>query len=196
MHLHPHAPNADTPSIEGPIEWSTQERAEIEAIVARYPTRRAAMLPVLWKAQHKWGWLNFDVMRCVAEVLEQPPSEVYSVASFYTMLKKQPTGAHLIQVCHTLPCAMRGAERIIDFIKAKLGIREGETVDYKGTTFTLMRVECLASCGSAPMFQLNEHFFELLTEERVDEIIEGICAGQPIDTPTPEVDNWQWTIES
>ena len=181
-------------TIDVPIVWTESESSEIEAIVARYPTRRSAMLPVLWKAQDKFGWLNFDVMRLVAESLEQPPSEVYAVASFYTMLKQAPTGEHLIQVCHTLPCALRGADKLVSMLEEKLGIQCGETTE--DGKFSLMRVECLASCGSAPMMQVNEDFYELLNEERVDAILNGLQSDSPLPTPRPEADEWQWTIES
>lgn len=180
--------------IEGPIEWSGAEQAEIEEICGRYPERRAAMLPVLWKAQRKFGWLNFDVMRLVSESVGQPPSEVYAVASFYTMLKKQPTGKYLFQVCHTLSCALRGADALVAMLEDKLDIKCGETTP--DGLFTLMRVECLASCGSAPMMQINDDFFELLNESRVDEIIAAIQADSPLPTPRPEADQWKWTIES
>jgi NADH-quinone oxidoreductase E subunit len=188
MHTHTDA------TIEGPIVWDEAERGQIEEIVGRYPTRRSAMLPVLWMAQKKWGWLNFDVMRQVADVLEQPPSEVYAVASFYTMLKKAPTGQYLLQVCHTLPCAMRGADALVALLEDKLGIACGETTE--DGLFTLMRVECLASCGTAPMMQVNDDFFELLDETRVDAILDGIRAGSPLSTPRPEVDQWAWTDPS
>jgi len=186
-----HAPTA---TISGPIEWTESEAAEIEEIVDRYPERRAAMLPVLWKAQRKFGWLNFDVMRLVSQSVGQPPSEVFAVASFYTMLKKQPTGRYLIQVCHTLSCAMRGADALVAMLEDKLDIRCGETTE--DGLFTLIRVECLASCGSAPMMQVNDDFFELLNEARVDEILAAFKADSPLSTPRPEVDQWQWTIES
>ena len=106
--------------IDGPVEWSSADEAEIVQIVARYPTKRSAIMPVLWHAQRKWGWLPFDVMRLVAKTLELKPSEVLEVASFYTMFKKEPTGKYLIQACHTLSCALVGADRIIRYIEAKL----------------------------------------------------------------------------
>jgi NADH-quinone oxidoreductase subunit E len=180
--------------IDGPIEWTEAETAEIEAIVGRYPTRRSAMLPVLWMAQRKFGWINFDVMRLVGQSLEQPPSEVFAVASFYSMLKKAPTGEHLIQVCHTLPCALRGADRLVQMLEDKLGIAVGQTTE--DGKFSLMRVECLASCGSAPMMQVNDDFFELLDEARVDAILNGLSNGSALPTPRPEADEWQWTIGS
>ncbi len=179
----------------GPVSWTDDELAQIEEICSHYPTRRSATLPLLWMAQRKWGWLSFDVMKLVAETLGQPASEVYSVATFYTMLKKQPTGSYLIQVCHTLSCQLVGAEAIIAHLKDKLGIQEGETTP--DGMFTLMRVECLASCGSGPMMQIDDDFYEQLTPDAIDAIIDGLRSGQPLPLPRPEVDKWTFkSLES
>ena len=178
----------------GPVSWDAADDAKIAEILARYPTKRAGMLPVLWMAQRKWGWLSLDVLRLVAATLELPPSEVLAVASFYTMFKKQPTGQYLIQVCHTLSCKLRGADGIVEHIERSLGIGPGETTP--DGLFTLMRVECLASCGSAPMMQINDDFYEWLTPARVDEILAAMRAGDPLPTPRPEVDEWRWNLES
>lgn len=179
----------------GPVDWSDQDRAEIAELMTHYPTQRAALLPLLWMAQRKWGWLSFDVMRRVALTVDLPPSEVYSVATFYTMLKKQPTGKYLIQVCHTLSCKLAGADRIVQHVKDKLGIEEGQTTP--DGMFTLMRVECLASCGSAPMMQIDDDFYEQLTPESIDRILEGLAKGEPLSLPRPEVDKWTFqSLES
>ena len=188
---HHHGP---LPTIEGPIVWTDAEKAEIAEIIARYPARRAATLPLLWKAQRKWGWLSLDVIRLVAESVGTPPSEVLAVASFYTMFKKEPTGRYLIQVCHTLSCQLGGSERVVAHLKSALGIVEGETTP--DGLFTLMRVECLASCGSAPMMQINDDFYERLTPEKLDEIVGALRRGQPLPLPRPEVEEWHWTNPS
>lgn len=189
MQTHNHASAAE---VEGPVVWTAEEAAKIEEIAARYPTRRSAILPVLWMAQRKWGWLSLNVMRLVGSTLSLPPSEVLAVASFYTMLKKQPTGRYLIQVCHTLSCALGGADSVVAHLKKHLGIQEGETTP--DGQFTIMRVECLASCGSAPMMQINDDFYERLSPEKIDAILADLRAGRT--PPRPEVDKWQWTLES
>jgi len=176
----------------GPVQWSPEDLERIAEIKTHYATQRAAILPVLWIAQKKWDWLSFDVMRLVAQTLELAPSEVFAVATFYSMLKKQPTGKYLIQVCHTLSCKLGGAERIITHVKDRLGIQEGETT--ADGMFTLMRVECLASCGSAPMMQIDDDFYEQLTPEKIDQILDGFAQGEPLPLPRPEVD--QWTFQS
>lgn len=189
MHAHQHGP---APEIAGPITWTEAEEAEIRDMLSQYPTKRSATLPLLWKAQRKWGWLSLEVFRLVARTLELPPSEVLAVASFYTMFKKQPTGKYLIQVCHTLSCQLGGSEAVVAHLKKALGIAEGETTP--DGLFTLMRVECLASCGSAPMMQINDDFYERLNAAKLDAIVDALRRGEPV--PRPELEEWQWTNAS
>lgn len=191
MQTHNHGP---LPKIEGPIVWTETEKAEITELLGRYPTKRSATLPLLWKAQRKFGWLSLDVMRLVAETVGSPPSEVLATASFYSMFKKEPTGKYLIQVCHTLSCQLGGSERVVAQLKKSLGIHEGETTP--DGLFTLMRVECLASCGSAPMMQINDDFYERITPDSLDQVLAALRAGKPLSTPRPEVDEWHWTNPS
>ena len=130
------------------------------------------MLPVLYLAQQEFGHLSAEVIIYVAEIMELPVARVYGVVTFYTMLNMKPIGRHHIQVCRTLPCALMGAEKITALLKAKLGIEVGETTaDGK---FTLSEVECLASCGTAPMMQINDDYYESLSEERVATILESL----------------------
>jgi len=175
----------------GEISFSAEQEAEIVDILGKYPTQKSAVMPLLWMAQREWGWISHDVCRLVAKRLELPPSHVLTVATFYTMFKKTPTGEYLLQVCHTLSCALVGADNLIAHIEDKLGIKDGETTpDGK---FTLMRVECLASCGSGPMMQVNDDFYEGLNDSRVDDILGSLSAGKPPSTPRPEVDQWTHT---
>lgn len=179
---------APPPASRGPREWSPEQRAKIDEILTRYPTRKAAIMPVLWLAQESFDWLDLDVMRLVGKTLDVPPSHVYAVASFYTMFKKAPTGRYLIQVCHTLSCWLAGSDRIVEHLERTLDLDEhGHSKD---GLFTLMRVECLASCGSAPMMQINEHFYERLTPEIVDQVVAALRDGKAPSVPRPEVDRW------
>jgi NADH-quinone oxidoreductase subunit E len=151
------------------FSFSSKAKKRIREFAGRYPDARAATLPALWAAQEEAGWISPAVCKAVAELLELPPSHVFGAATFYTMFKKAPTGRHLIQVCSTLSCSLMGAEHVVDYLERKLGIKCGETTpDGK---FTLMKVECLASCGTAPMMQINDDYYESLTEERIDEIL-------------------------
>ena len=151
------------------FSFTPEEKEKIKEIVGRYPDPKAATLPALWLAQKRHGWISTDVCNAVGEELGLPSAHVLGVATFYTMFNKKEVGRYLIQVCATLSCSLMGAEHVFDYISEKLGIKGGETTpDGK---FTLMKVECLASCGTAPMMQINEDYYENLTEEKVDQIL-------------------------
>lgn len=141
-------------------------------MVRQYPEKEGALIPVLSLAQKEFGYLSLEAIEYVAKIMELPSVRVYSVVSFYTMLHMKPVGKYHLQVCRTLPCALRGAERVTAHLKKKLGIELGQTTaDGK---FTLTEVECLASCGTAPMMQVNEDYYEDLTEARLDEILDNL----------------------
>jgi NADH-quinone oxidoreductase subunit E len=140
--------------------------------VSRYPKKEAAMLPVLYLAQQEFGYLSPEAIDYIAKLMGQPPARVHGVVSFYTMYNMKPIGRHHIQVCRTLPCALGGAEKITDFIKKKLAIELGQTT--ADGRFTLSEVECLASCGTAPMMQINDDYYENLNEEKVTEILDSL----------------------
>lgn len=154
------------------VEFSTEALKEFDRIVARYPKKEAAMLPVLYLAQREFGYLGAEAVEYVAKLMGQAPARVQGVVSFYTMLYTKPIGRHHIQVCRTLPCALRGAENITAFIKKRLGVEVGQTT--ADGRFTLSEVECLASCGTAPMMQINDAYYENLTEAKVAAILEEL----------------------
>jgi NADH-quinone oxidoreductase subunit E len=154
------------------VEFSPATLTKFEETVARYPKKEAAMLPVLYLAQQEFGHLGPEAIEYVAELMGQAPARVYSVVSFYTMYNMKPIGRHHIQICRTLPCALGGAEKITAFVKQRLGIESGQTTP--DGRFTLTEVECLASCGTAPMMQVNDDYYENLTEEKVDEILHSL----------------------
>ena len=133
------------------LQFSDEGEAKFDEIVSRYPDNLAALLPVLLLAQAEFGWVSVEVMDYVADRLELYPAKVLSTATFYTMYNKQPVGKCHVQVCTTLSCALRGGYELMEYLEDKFGIRVGETsADGK---WTLSEVECLASCGTAPMFQ-------------------------------------------
>jgi NADH-quinone oxidoreductase subunit E len=154
------------------VEFSPETLKEFQATVARYPKKEAAMLPVLYLAQREFGHLGPEAIDYVAKLMDQAPARVHGVVSFYTMYNMAPIGRHHIQVCRTLPCALRGAEEVTEFLKRKLGIDCGQTTP--DGRFTLSEVECLASCGTAPMMQVNDDYYENLTAEKIDQILEGM----------------------
>jgi NADH-quinone oxidoreductase E subunit len=154
------------------VQFSDGALKKFEQIVARYPKKEAAMLPVLYLAQKEFGHLGPEAIAYVAGIMGVPVARVYGVVTFYTMLHMKPIGRHHIQVCRTLPCALAGAERITAAIRAKLRIGVGETTaDGK---FTLSEVECLASCGTGPMMQVNDDYYENLNERSVGEILDKL----------------------
>lgn len=154
------------------ITFSKEAKQEFDEIVTRYPTKKAALLPALHLAQREFDWLPREVLEYVGELLELPFSEVYDTTSFYTMFKLKPTGRYHLQVCHTLSCALRGAAHICDHITEKYGIENGQTTaDGK---FSLVKVECLGSCGTAPVVQVNDDYHEGLTIEKLDGLLESL----------------------
>jgi NADH-quinone oxidoreductase E subunit len=154
------------------LEFSPEAYKKFEATVARYPRKEAALLPVLGLAQQEFGHLGQEAIAYVAQLMGQSPARVYGVVSFYTMLNTKPVGRHHIQVCRTLPCALRGAEKLTGFLSKTLGIEVGQTTG--DGRFTLSEVECLASCGTAPMMQINDDYYENLTDEKVTEILASL----------------------
>ena len=154
------------------LEFSPETWQRFEELVGRYPKKEAALIPVLSMAQKEFGYLSLEAMEYVAKIMELPAARVYSVVSFYTMLNMKPVGKYHIQVCRTLPCALMGAERMTARLKKKLGIQVGETTS--DGNFTLIEVECLVSCGTGPMMQVNEDYYENLTEAKVDDVLESL----------------------
>jgi NADH-quinone oxidoreductase subunit E len=184
--------SAPSAASRGPREWSSEQSAEIEMILTRYPTKKAAVMPLLWMAQDAWDWIDLDIMRLIGRTLDLPPSHVHAVASFYTMFKKSPTNKYFFQVCHTLSCALVGAEGILAHLEKRLELDEHG--NSKDGLFSVLRVECLASCGSGPMAQLNEHFYERLTPEIIDQVIDALRAGKPLPEPRREADQWIFPV--
>ncbi len=159
------------------IKFSDEALAKAKQIIARYPDgkQRSALLPLLHLAQSEFeGWLSADVMDYVASLLQIKPIEVYEVATFYSMFNTKKVGKCLLEVCQTSSCWLRGSEEIVNHIKSKLNIEVGETTD--DGMFTLKTVECLGSCGTAPMLQCGADFHENLTIEKVDALIEKMKA--------------------
>ena len=154
------------------LEFSPETLKEFAATVARYPKKEAAMLPVLYLAQREFGHLGPEAIEYVAKLMDQAPARVQGVVSFYTMYNMKPIGRHHIQVCRTLSCALRGAEEVTEYLRKKLGIDCGQTTP--DGRFTLSEVECLASCGTAPMMQVNDDYYENLTEEKINQILDAM----------------------
>jgi NADH-quinone oxidoreductase subunit E len=152
-----------------PFALTTERERELKDILSRYPTKMAATIPLLHLCQEQNGWISDEVIDFVATTLTLPTSHVKGVVTFYTLFNQKPVGKHQVWVCRTLPCALRGAYDVLHQCEKKLGIHAGETTpDGK---VTLRTAECLASCGTAPMMQVDKEYHENLTAERVDEIL-------------------------
>lgn len=150
-------------------------RAEIDRWIAKYPPDRkqAAVMAALRIAQDQnGGWLSVDLIEAVAEYLEMPPIAVHEVATFYTMYDLKPVGRHKVCVCTNISCQLNGSARIMDHLRKKLGVKPGETTS--GGKFTLKEVECLGACGGAPMMMVDKTYYENLTPEKVDEILDRL----------------------
>ena len=157
------------------LKFSDAALEEYRDLLTHYPTRQAALLPTLWIAQREFGWLSEEAQAYVSALMELPPAHVRAVVSFYTMFHRKPVGRYLLDVCTNLSCRLRGADKIVECISNRLKIAVGETTpDGK---FTLDAVECLASCGTAPMLQLNQdRFFENLTPDSTLKLIDELAA--------------------
>ena len=162
-----------------PFQFSEAALAEVKGLLLKYPEGRqkSAILRALHIAQEEnHGWLSIAAMDQVAAVLSISSIEVYEVATFYSMYNLASVGKYVLEVCHTGPCAIEGAERIVAYIQQKLGIKTGETT--ADGMFTLKEVECLGACGYAPMMQVGEFYHEHLTEAKIDQFLDDCRAGK------------------
>jgi NADH-quinone oxidoreductase subunit E len=142
---------------------------EIRAILAKYPDKRSAVLPMMYLAQEAYGYMSRDAMRDVASVLELDPTHVLSLAGFYSLYYEEPVGKYVLEICNDLPCALRGADEFVEMACRKLGVGVEETT--ADGMFTVKPVMCLAACDKAPMMQVNLKYEENLDEEKFDALI-------------------------
>ena len=161
--------------------FSPENREKAERAIAKYPAGRqaSAVLALLDLAQRQsGGWLPRAAIEHVASLLRMPPMHAYEVATFYSMFNLKPVGTHLVQLCRTTPCWLRGSDELREACRKKLGIGIGETtVDGK---FTLVEVECLGACVNAPVVQIDDDFYEDLTAQRLGEILERLGRGEKV----------------
>ena len=147
---------------------------KIEERVALYPQRKSAVLPALTIAYRQLGYVDDVIYREIAKIIRVPYVEIAEAATFYTMFPKAPRGKYLIQVCHNISCALLGADSLIGYLERKLEIKKGQTTP--DNMFTLISVECLGSCATAPMMQINNDYYENLTPQKVDQILDDLRA--------------------
>jgi NADH-quinone oxidoreductase subunit E len=162
----------EVPSTQNEVQFSEAAMAEIQRYISHYPEGRqkSALLPILHIAQAEFGgWVSPQVQDKIAQILNIQPIEVYEVATFYTMFNLKPVGRHVLEVCRTGPCMLRGADQLIDHLEDRLGCQVGETS--ADGMFTLKTVECLAACGMGPMLQIREKYYENLDPEKMDQLL-------------------------
>ena len=156
---------------------SDQAETRLKEVVKKYPVARSAVMPALYIAQEELGWITDEAIAWVADRVGIPPSHVREVASFYTMYYKKPVGKYHLQICRTLSCMLCGSRSLTEHIKKRLQIKSGE-ISADGL-WSFEEVECLGSCGTAPMIQINDVFFENLTPEKLNAILDRIEKEKP-----------------
>jgi NADH-quinone oxidoreductase E subunit len=160
-----------------PKNLSAAAEDRLAAIARRYPRRESAIMPALFIAQEELGWVSDEAIAWVAERLELSPARVIEVATFYTMYYRQPVGKYHVQVCRTLSCALCGGQSLVECLRKRFGVGPN-TVTPDGM-FSYEEVECLGSCGSAPVVEINDIYFENLTPETLDVLLERIEREKP-----------------
>lgn len=159
-----------------------QDRPAFDSIIERYPTRQSALMPTLWLIQDRFGHVPPAAVPWICEKLEVAPARVAEVISFYTMFRDRPQPKYVLQVCRNISCNINGARGIIAHLEKKLGVRMGETTP--DGMFALEGAECLGACGMGPVIQVGKHFYEKLTPEKVDALLDSLRRGEPMRPDT------------
>lgn len=155
--------------------FNQEELKQVEYHISKYPKKMSAVMPVLWMIQEKLGWISIDSMKYVGELLELPYEHVLGVATFYTMYFKKPVGKYHLQICTNVSCMLCGGDKLFKYVSEKLGIKNKEVTS--DGIFSIEEVECLGSCGTAPMLQVNnKEYYENLTLPQVDELLDKFRA--------------------
>jgi len=158
--------------VKAAFELSEGGRREFQRLLKRYPTKQSAVMPSLWLIQDEYGYVPSGAVDWLVENLSVSHARVWELLTFYTMFRSEPQADYVLQVCHNISCHIMGARNIIAHLEKRLGIRLGEkTPDGK---FALEGVECLGACGHGPALQLGKHYYEHLTPEKVDAILESL----------------------
>ena len=157
------------------VTFDRSMEVQIERTLQQYPDSGAALLPILWLCQERWGWISPGIMEAVGKRLDLAPAFVEGVVSFYTMYQRRPPGKYLLQVCTTLSCQLCETSVLVDYLKRRLCIDFGETSG--DGLFTLVDVQCLGACGEAPVIQINSDYHTDLTVQKLDALLDRL-AGQ------------------
>lgn len=157
------------------MEFTESEKKEIAMIRTRYPDARSLILPLMWMIQKREGWISNDTVYLIAKELDVPPIWVEEIRSWYSMFNEKQKGKYILEVCCNMTCSHLGSGEIIEHLCKKLNIKVGETTE--DGMFTLQMAECLGSCGTGPVMQVGENYYELLDIEKVDKILEDLRDG-------------------
>ncbi|KAF9585188.1 hypothetical protein BGW38_003503 [Lunasporangiospora selenospora] len=162
------------------FEFTAENMERANEIMAKYPPqyKKGAIMPLLDLGQRQLGWTSLPVMNAIAKMVEVPPMRVYEVATFYTMYNREPVGKYFLQLCTTTPCQLCGSTEILKTIESNLGIKVGETT--KDGKFTLVEVECAGACVNAPVLAVNDDYYEDLTPETTNKVLESLKTGAPL----------------
>ena len=144
----------------------------VETIVAHYPDKHSAVLPLLQLAQSQEGFITPAVIETVAQIVDAHPAEIRDTASFYSQIYSELKGKYVIQICQTLPCSLNGADELVDHVCETLKIQPGETTE--DGKFTVMKVECLGICDCAPVVHINSDSYEGMTPEKIEKLLESL----------------------
>ena len=158
------------------MEFTESEKSEIKQLRTRYPDTRSLTLPLMWMIQKREGFVSDDAVNLIAEELEIPPIWVEEVRTWYSMFTDKQEGKYVLEVCNNISCAILGSQAIIDYICEKLDIKVGETTT--DGMFTLKTAECLGSCGTGPMMQVGDNYYEMLDDDKVDQILADLRKGK------------------
>ncbi|HET8798334.1 MAG TPA: NAD(P)H-dependent oxidoreductase subunit E [Thermoanaerobaculia bacterium] len=172
--LHPDNPYAKErfPDPAKKVEFPPDAKKRFDAILPRYPTKESALLPTLHLVQETWGWISPEAVHYVSELLDLSPATVFGVVSFYDMYNQKPVGKYQLRVCTNLSCMVSNAYDIYEGLCEKLQVRPHETT--KDGRYTVVEVECLGSCGTAPVVQVNNDYHENMSVEKMDALLEKL----------------------
>ena len=156
-----------------PFSFTPEESRAIDSLLGKYPTKQAALLPVLWIVQDRMGWIPRKAVEAVADLLGLSTAFVDGVLTFYTMYNLEPIGRYDLQFCTSISCHLNGADDLLAHCERKLGIHAGETTPDR--KFTITEVECIAGCDRAPSMQVNDRYHEPMTPEKLDALLADLA---------------------
>ena len=166
------------------MKFTEAEKKEISHLRTRYPDSRSLTLPLIWMIQKREGYIADEAVQLIAQQLDIQPIWVEEVRSWYSMFSQEKEGKYVLEVCNNISCSLMGSKEIIDYISEKLNIKVGETT--KDGMFTLKTAECLGSCGTGPMMQVDDNYYEMLDKEKVDIILEDLSNGKQYEQQPQE----------